>query len=413
MRVQLKVLGIILAIGLILLGGCDLLGPDGLGLFGDSDVDDWLWATTSSTYTGSDDWDSAVWDEIGDDYEVADWSDLEDYCRAGYDALDIMDEAGLNDYNSDAFVTKDGEKTYSWDRYYFVARHDGDPPSSFMVHDDLDSQDVCLGSWDSTKRILAVRKPSGDDSEDGDGDSDWGDDSSGSSSFTGFSIDGLSDGGSTSDRTHYVSSGVPNPDSTSTSSFNGTVRVYAGSSYTTAEPSYSSYDSAWQISDHPISLNAGSNTIYIAVYNDYGSLYEKSQEWTVTGNFDQYPYRIELTWDTDGNDVDLHLVRNDNWSTEHCYFGDMSTSFAQLDYDDTNGYGPENITITNSASAGTYDIYVKYYSGSVSVNATVKVFEEGSLIDTQDHYFGSSDVSPSVDSYNSSTDWHVGYVTIY
>ena len=411
MRVRLKVLGIIVAIGLIPLGGCDLLGPDGLGLVGDSDADGWIWETTSSTYAGSDDWDSAVGDELGDEYEVADWSDLEEYCDAGYDALDIMDEAGLSDYNADAFVTRDYEKTYSSSRYYFVARHDGDPPSSFMVHDDLDSEDVCLGSWDSTKKILAVKKSS----DDGDGGSDWSDDSSDSSSFTGFSIGSLSDGDSTSTRTQSVSSHVPNPDSTSTTTFNGSVRVYVGTSYTTAEPAYSSFQSAWLISDHPISLNAGSNTIYVAVYDDSGSLYDTSQEWTITGSFDQYPYRIELTWDTDGNDVDLHLVRNDNWgsSSDHCYWSNKSASYTQLDYDDTDGYGPENITIEDAAAAGTYDIYVKYFSGSVSVNATVKVFEEGTLSNTYTHSFSSSDVNTTTSSYDSSRDWHVGSVAIY
>jgi len=227
-------------------------------------------------------------------------------------------------------------------------------------------------------------------------------------------VGSLSDGDSTSSRTQYVSAQVPNPNSSSTSSYNGEVRVYVNSSYTSASPSYD-YTDGWVIENHPISLSAGDNSIYIAVYDDYGSLYEKSHTWTITGSFDQYPYRVQLTWDTDNNDVDLHLVKEDNWSTssDHCFYSNKSTTFAELDYDKTSGYGPENITMLNSADSGTYNIYVKYYSGTVTVDATVKVFEDGSLIDTQTHTFYSSDVNQSTSSYDSSRDWYVGYITIY
>jgi len=68
----------------------------------------------------------------------------------------------------------------------------------------------------------------------------------------------------------------------------------------------------------------------------------------------------ELTWDGMG-DVDFHLYLPNE---EHCYYQNNTTaSGAELDIDNTDGYGPEHITMTESIR-GEYRLTVLYYSSS-------------------------------------------------
>jgi hypothetical protein len=84
---------------------------------------------------------------------------------------------------------------------------------------------------------------------------------------------------------------------------------------------------------------------------------------------------VELVWSTGGNDVDLHLLNAagsanpmaaTGWfsPTNDCYYTDCAgtglnwgdaTQSPRLDIDDSNGYGPENISIARPAS-GTYTV---------------------------------------------------------
>jgi len=71
--------------------------------------------------------------------------------------------------------------------------------------------------------------------------------------------------------------------------------------------------------------------------------------------------RVLLSWDSDGTDLDLHLVTPEG---EHCYYANrMLVSGAALDIDVTSGYGPEIISVP-SPQRGTYLVYVNYYGGS-------------------------------------------------
>lgn len=81
--------------------------------------------------------------------------------------------------------------------------------------------------------------------------------------------------------------------------------------------------------------------------------------------------QITLTWDTT-DDIDLWVTGPDG---ERIYYGDKhSSSGGELDFDDTNGYGPENVYWPhNSAPNGTYKVEVDHYSGSYTTNYTVLV----------------------------------------
>jgi len=73
-----------------------------------------------------------------------------------------------------------------------------------------------------------------------------------------------------------------------------------------------------------------------------------------------------LTWDTSGTDVDFWITDPNG---EKCYYAHRQTaSGLALDVDDTNGYGPENIT-SASVIPGDYLVQVHYYSDHDYENA--------------------------------------------
>ncbi|MGE0074951.1 MAG: YfaP family protein [Sphaerochaetaceae bacterium] len=88
--------------------------------------------------------------------------------------------------------------------------------------------------------------------------------------------------------------------------------------------------------------------------------------------------RIVLTWGSYPYDLDSHLYTP---ATAEVYYWNETATDAYLDWDDTSGYGPETITITNQQS-GTYYYSVYNYSqvGSfITTKATVKVYNSSGL----------------------------------
>jgi hypothetical protein len=68
---------------------------------------------------------------------------------------------------------------------------------------------------------------------------------------------------------------------------------------------------------------------------------------------------VMITWNTDGTDVDLHVVEP---SGEECYYSHRNTaSGGQLTQDVTQGYGPE-MYVLPSAPAGRYQIRAHYFA---------------------------------------------------
>lgn len=81
--------------------------------------------------------------------------------------------------------------------------------------------------------------------------------------------------------------------------------------------------------------------------------------------------QVTLTWDNT-SDMDLYVI--DPNDEEIYYSHPSSASGGSLDVDDTDGYGPENIFWpANGAITGTYQVYIRHYSGQLPTNYTVLV----------------------------------------
>lgn len=90
--------------------------------------------------------------------------------------------------------------------------------------------------------------------------------------------------------------------------------------------------------------------------------------------------QISLTWNTK-TDVDLYVLEPgfsysgaEDETNLVSYFHSMSpTSLGWLDRDNTEAYGPENITFNYQMPVGEYKIAVNYFDGSVATDYTVTV----------------------------------------
>jgi hypothetical protein len=98
------------------------------------------------------------------------------------------------------------------------------------------------------------------------------------------------------------------------------------------------------------------------------------------------PLRIELTW-AKNNDLDAHFWLPKR-SAYEVYFVSQGSAgvfpFAELDVDDLDGYGPENVRV-NQLQAGTSNYAVHLFSGSPALrssSAVVKIYSGGSLLRT-------------------------------
>jgi tetratricopeptide (TPR) repeat protein len=76
---------------------------------------------------------------------------------------------------------------------------------------------------------------------------------------------------------------------------------------------------------------------------------------------------VALTWNTDGTDVDMHVIEP---SGEECYYQHRDTkSGGHLSQDVTQGYGPEMYILPN-AKPGVYRVKVKYFSSDANRAST-------------------------------------------
>ena len=82
--------------------------------------------------------------------------------------------------------------------------------------------------------------------------------------------------------------------------------------------------------------------------------------------------RFVLSWGEKPRDLDLHLVGSDF----HISYRNMKSyaNQAELDRDDTNGYGPETITLQRIEASKRYVLYVHNYSNDAKINQKARVY---------------------------------------
>ncbi|CAH2899015.1 MAG: Uncharacterized protein YfaP [uncultured Paraburkholderia sp.] len=110
----------------------------------------------------------------------------------------------------------------------------------------------------------------------------------------------------------------------------------------------------------PYAFPAGSNGVELRAPDDSR---KRVQFYDAYSGKTQPKLRVVLAWDTDGTDLDLHVVSP---GSAHAWYGDRVTpNGGALDVDVTTGYGPE---IYSSAAPlkGTYLVYVNYYGSGRS-----------------------------------------------
>jgi hypothetical protein len=89
--------------------------------------------------------------------------------------------------------------------------------------------------------------------------------------------------------------------------------------------------------------------------------------------------RVTLAWETDANDVDLHVV---DPAGEECFYQHKQTADGLELYEDiTQGFGPE-VVRTSKLHDGTYHIGVNYFSaGPMGVSRGIVVVMRGDDVD--------------------------------
>ena len=132
----------------------------------------------------------------------------------------------------------------------------------------------------------------------------------------------------------------------------------------------------------------------IGFYNLYSCVSEEGQSIILTPELNDNEYRIVLTWNGMPRDLDSHLTYyRDGEKLLHVFYRNRQgiiddVEIATLDLDDTDGYGPETVTITINGNliADGYFIYsVHNFSGEENLTeseAIVRVYAGNSLIQT-------------------------------
>lgn len=129
--------------------------------------------------------------------------------------------------------------------------------------------------------------------------------------------------------------------------------------------------------DRPYSFGAGSNGIEVRDGNDR----KRVQFYDAYADKPQARLRIVLSWDSDGTDLDLHVVSPDG---EHVFYGDrVAANGGALDVDVTTGYGPE-IYANPTPPSGVYYVFINYYGSGpdqqlVTVAQVTIVTREGTV----------------------------------
>jgi uncharacterized protein YfaP (DUF2135 family) len=196
---------------------------------------------------------------------------------------------------------------------------------------------------------------------------------------------------------------VENPGGREASTFKGKVVLEHNGErqYVTPTPAE---EGMWEFRGDLV-LRRGQNTIIVYIEDEDGNIVGQSEQYSVIGNFPPRQVEVVLTWNTDNNDLDMHV-----WSPngEHAYFDELDAiPGCNLDLDDTDGYGPETfICETNNIENGQWTVKVRYFAShgvEEPVTATVRVRLNEGQTQTFTHTFTKDQANDG----DASNDWTV------
>ena len=110
-------------------------------------------AISESKISYGSDYKQVCKNEFGSEWEIADWEDLKTYYSNGGNLNDLVEGIGF-DEKINAWVTRNGDQSYSSDRDYFASFHNYNKPSGYLAHDNIDNYFLSLGSWDGSYYVL-------------------------------------------------------------------------------------------------------------------------------------------------------------------------------------------------------------------------------------------------------------------
>jgi uncharacterized protein YfaP (DUF2135 family) len=122
-----------------------------------------------------------------------------------------------------------------------------------------------------------------------------------------------------------------------------------------------------------LSLNSGTNTLGFVTkgINGNGNLVQvpntQKQPFQIIEDVTNAVILATLTWNTDNTDLDLYTI--DPTGDYSCYYHHTTASGGNLDFDQTEGYGPEHWTLSTANTiqwGGTYTFRVHYYDDHVN-----------------------------------------------
>lgn len=116
---------------------------------------------------------------------------------------------------------------------------------------------------------------------------------------------------------------------------------------------------------YTIPLIEGENTFFIRATNQAGNTGTTEDYHVYRGQSGEL--RIELTWNTDNTDLNLHIWDPDE---NHCYYNDPDAIPNGSLSPDNDGYGPETF-VQYPVSSGIYTVKVHFFEGYDPANPTI------------------------------------------
>ncbi len=218
-------------------------------------------------------------------------------------------------------------------------------------------------------------------------------------------------GGTTDQRVQTIAGRVMNPSGADAADFGGKVFIVHNGDRQQVTPA-TCYESdcqpgEWSYSGDTV-LTSGSNTIQTVVEDATGNQVYSSSTFTVNADIPPRDITVTLTWETDGNDVDMHIYDPQG---NHAWYSDLQgIPGGFLDLDDTDGFGPETFTM-EQATPGTYTVKVRYYS-THGVEASVPVTVRVSLNEGTPMVYTHTFISSQANYDDETNDWTVTTFTV-